>query len=106
MSWSMSKLPQANETCCYELEKAGTLLKLKNSGDRHLDTNFACVSAPEMVKVEVRIDGRLHDCVYAQASHSWWTLAGGKLFDHNGIAPGETIEITADGACALRIDWT
>lgn len=96
-------MPEPGETHVYQGK--GSLLKLKNTSKRYLDTNFACVSAPAPVCVEVRIDGRLHDCVYAQASHSWWTLAGGKLLDHNGLGPGETLEITSDGACALRIDW-
>lgn len=85
----------------------GTLVEITNDTDGHVDVNYASVTAPDIVCVEVFIDDRPQDCVYVGAggSHSWWAQAGGKLLPHNGLAPGETLKITTTGRCALRIDW-
>lgn len=91
----------------YKLEKAGKILRRKNSSDTHEDVNYASVTAPELVYIEVLIGGEVFDGVWVGpgSSHSWWTQAGGKLLDHNGLEPGEILEITSSGPCAFRIDW-
>ena len=91
----------------FHAAKAGTVLKHKNKSGAHEDVNYASVTAPELVYVEVKLGGRVHDGVWVGpgSSHSWWTPAGGKLLDHNGLDPGETLEITSTGPCAFRIDW-
>lgn len=86
---------------------AGIVVAHINETEAHEDVNYASVTAPELVYVEVRIDGRRHDGVWVGpgSSHSWWTPAGGKLLDHNGLDPGQALEIESTGPCALRIDW-
>jgi len=95
-------------TIVYEIGAyGGTLLEVTNAGKQHVDIGYASLTAPDIVRAEVWINDRLHDVVYAGGggSHSWWTQAGGKLLDHNGLSPGETLKIITDGACALRVDW-
>jgi hypothetical protein len=91
----------------YRLDKGGQVLKRKNTSKTHIDVNYASVTAPELAYVEVKISGEVFDGVWVGpgSSHSWWTAAGGKLLDHNGLEPGETLEITSTGPCAFRIDW-
>lgn len=91
----------------YQRHKGGVILKHKNTSKVHEDVNYASVTAPELVYVEVKIDKKVFDGVWVGpgASHSWWTAAGGKLLDHNGLDPGQTLEITSTGPCAFRIDW-
>jgi P pilus assembly chaperone PapD len=91
-----------------KLDKAGRVLKVKNTTKVHMDVNYASVTAPELVYVEVKIGEEVIDGVWVApgSSHSWWTAAGGKLLDHNGLDPGQTLEITSTGPCAFRIDWT
>lgn len=88
-------------------EKAGIVARVTNTDDCHRDVNYASLTAPELVYVEVKLGERVHDGVWVGpgSSHSWWTPAGGKLLDHNGLDPGETLTITSTGPCALRIDW-
>jgi uncharacterized RmlC-like cupin family protein len=90
-----------------ELDKAGTLVDFTNEGKKALDIVYASVTAPGIVKVEVRVNDELQDAVYVGAggSHSWWMNAGGKLLPHNGLASGDKLKIIASGKCALRIDW-
>lgn len=91
----------------FKLDKAGVVVKLRNTGKLHRDVNYASLTAPELVYVEIRLNRKVHDGLWigAGSTHSWWTGAGGKLLDHNGLNPGETLEITSTGPCALRIDW-
>lgn len=91
----------------YKLDGVGTVLEWKNDSGNHKDINYACVTAPEMCYVEILIDGVPFDGVHVGpgSSHSWWTQAGGKLLDHNGLDPDQTLTITSTGPCALRIDW-
>lgn len=91
----------------FHRKSAGTVIKYKNRSKVHEDVNYASVTAPELVYVEVKIGDNVHDGVWVGpgSSHSWWTPAGGKLLDHNGLDPGETLEITSTGPCAFRIDW-
>ena len=91
----------------YNLTKGGSVLKHKNPSNVHEDVNYASVTSPELVYVEVLIDGVAFDGVWVGpgSSHSWWTPAGGKLLDHNGLNPGQTLEIVSSGPCAFRIDW-
>lgn len=96
-----------SKTVHIKADKAGTVLKHKNGTKSHQDVNYASVTAPELVYVEIRLGGKAHDGVWVGpgASHSWWTPAGGKLLDHNGLNPGETLEIISTGPCAFRLDW-
>lgn len=91
----------------YKLEKGGLVLRKKNDSKVHIDANYASVTSPELVYIEVKIGKEVFDGVWVApgSSHSWWTMAGGKLLDHNGLDPGETLEITSTGPCAFRIDW-
>lgn len=94
-------------TVVYQAEGAGVLLDITNDTAGHIDCSYASLTAPKVVCCEVRIEGRLHDVVYAGngGSHSWWAQAGGKLLDHNGLDPGQRLTITVTGPAALRIDW-
>lgn len=96
-----------SRTAFIKADKAGVVLKHKNTSKVHEDVTYASVTAPELVFVEVRLGGKVHDGVHVGpgSSHSWWAPAGGKLLDHNGLDPGETLEIISTGPCALRIDW-
>lgn len=88
-------------------EKAGTLLRYKNKSKVHEDVNYASITAPELVRVNVFLDDELFDSVWVApgSSHSWWTPAGGKFLDHNGLNPGQTLTVVTTGPCALRLDW-
>lgn len=90
-----------------EMDGPGTVLEVTNDTDSYMDVLYASVTARKIMCLRVFIGDRLHDCVFAGAggSHSWWMNAGGKLLDHNGLDPGETLKITCDGPCAFRIDW-
>jgi len=94
----------------YKSPDAGQLLELKNETAKPMDADFACVSAPEIVEVDVFVISRKgdkthHDSVFVRESHSWWTRAGGKLLPASGLRPGESLLITTSGKAALRIDW-
>jgi hypothetical protein len=91
----------------YKTTEAGTVLDVLNDTGIHQDINYACVTAPQMTYVEIAIDGEPFDGVFVGpgSSHSWWTQAGGKILDHNGLDPDQRLTITADGPVALRIDW-
>ena len=91
----------------YEASENGLVCLVENTDDTHRDVNYASVTAPELVRVQVKLGKRIHDVVWVGpgSSHSWWAPAGGKLLDHNGLNPGETLEITSSGPCAFRIDW-
>lgn len=88
-------------------DEGGTLLHVTNNTDAHKDVDYASVTAKAPCYVSVMIDGIEIDGVYMApgGSHSWWTAAQGKLLDRNGLDPGQTLEITADGPVAFRIDW-
>lgn len=91
----------------YKLDKAGTVVDIKNDGKEHIDAVYASVTAPQLTFVEIIVDGETFDGVWVApgSSHSWWTNAGGKLLPPNGVKPGGHLKITASGACAVRIDW-
>lgn len=93
----------------YETERmdGGKLVDLTVAGEVTRDCRYASLTAPELVRCEVWVDGRLHDVVYAGAggSHSWWTYGGGKLLPQQGLRPGQRLEILVDGPAALRVDW-
>lgn len=88
-------------------EQAGALLDWTNDTGVHADVNYASLTAPQLTRVDVLIDGELFDQVWVGpgSSHSWWTSAGGKLLDHNGLDPGQRLLIQTSGPCALRLDW-
>lgn len=94
-------------TTLHEAAGEGVLVEITNDGEGYMDVLYASVTAPEIVRIEVYVGDDLHDVVYAGAggSHSWWMNAGGKLLDHNGLDPGQTLTITTSGKCALRLDW-
>jgi hypothetical protein len=101
------KLSEHRAQRFYKTEGAGTVLELVNDTGKHCDANYASVTAPELCYVEISIDDEVVDGVYVGpgSSHSWWTQAGGKLLDHNGLNPDQTLKVIADGPCAFRIDW-
>lgn len=72
-----------------------------------MDVMYASVTAPEIVHLRIFIDDELWESVYAGngGSHSWWQNAGGKLLNHTGLDPGQTLRIECDGPCAVRLDW-
>ena len=88
-------------------ELAGTVLDLTNDGKDHQDVVYACVTAPALAYLEIKIDGVVFDGVWVGpgSSHSWWTMAGGKFLPQSGVRLGAKILITATGPVALRIDW-
>jgi hypothetical protein len=85
----------------------GQPYRFRNDGDSPRDVGYASLTAPTVIRCEVRIDGELWDAVYAGAggSHSWWTSAGGKLLPHQGLLPGQELQVTTDGPAAFRVDW-
>lgn len=87
--------------------RSGILIEVLNDTDAYMDVNYASVTAPELCLVEVFIGDELFDAVWVGpgASHSWWTLAGGKLLDHNGLDAGQKLTIKSSGECCLRLDW-
>lgn len=86
---------------------AGVMLDVLNDTGAHMDVNYASLTAPKLVRVDVAVNDKLFDAVWVGpgSSHSWWTQAGGKFLDHNGLDPGHRLTITATGPCALRLDW-
>lgn len=91
----------------YETAGPGTLLDYRNKTDASQDINYASLTAPGVVRCEVRVDDDLIDVVYAGAgaSHSWWAGAQGKLLPASGLLPGQHLQIIVDGPAALRIEW-
>ena len=85
----------------------GEVISVTNDTALYMDVLYASVTAPTVTKIEVYLGERLHEVVFAGngGSHSWWLNAGGKLLDHNGLDPGQTMRIVSDGPCALRLDW-
>jgi len=88
------------------VEAAGVLLDYVNDHPFTLDSPYASATAPGVAFVAVEIDGVTVDAVYVGngSSHSWWTGAGGKLLPR-GLAPGQRLRVSADAACAFRVDW-
>jgi hypothetical protein len=76
-----------------------------------VDVVYASVTAPEITRVEVKIDDNLLDVVYVGGggSHSWWTNGGGKLIPSDryphGIPPNSTLTITSEKVAAIRVDF-
>lgn len=92
----------------HEAAAGSVIYERKNEKDAALDVLYASITAPAVVRCEVRIDEDIVDVVYAGAggSHSWWAQAGGKLIPiPNGLAPGKTLRILVSGPAAFRIDW-
>jgi hypothetical protein len=89
------------------IEGKGALLEFTNKSEQFLDANYASLTAPGSAKLEIFVNGVLHDAVHINSgsSHSWWTQAGGKFLPPNGIAPGESLKIVSSAEVALRIDW-
>ena len=83
-----------------------TLLDYTNEGTLQQDPSYACITAPLVVRCDVIVDGITVDTVWAGGggSHSWWTMAGGKLLRH-GLNPGQRLQIKTSGPAAFRIDW-
>lgn len=88
-------------------EKSGVVLDKRNDSDVHIDVNYASVTAPELIYLEIEVDGEVFDGVHVGpgSSHSWWTTAGGKFLPASGLKPGSRLIVKATGRCALRLDW-
>ena len=76
------------------------------------DVSYASLTAPQVVRCDVEVDGQVVDTVWAGAggSHSWWTPAGGKFLPPDvapsGLAKGQRLRVIVSGPCALRLDWS
>lgn len=86
-------------------EVPGRVFEFKPDPDRvpqHI--NYASVTAPGIVRVEVRVSGKIVDVVYAGngGSHSWWASGGGPLCEALGAE--DVLEVFASGKCAFRFD--
>lgn len=88
----------------------GTLLDLKADADVYVI--YASLTAPAIVRCEVRLNGELVDVAYAGngGSHSWWASGQGGLVpgtkDKRWILnAGEHLTVTANGQCAFRADF-
>ena len=88
-------------------EGNGLIYELVNDRKVARDVVYASLTAPTVVRCEVWIDDKLWDVVYAGAggSHSWWTMAGGKLLPPPGLLPGQRLRIIVNNFAAFRIDW-
>ena len=84
----------------------GLVYRYRNDTPHPLQCEYACVTAPEVIRCDVLVNGRAVDVVYAGAggSHSWWTNAGGRLLP-SPLQPGETLDVHLSGPGAFRIDW-
>jgi hypothetical protein len=101
-----------SEMSIYEVGVAGgTLVDVANNKGKFRDVVYASVTAPVVARIEVYIGTVLVDVVYVGggASHSWWTMGGGKLIPPdrfpNGVPHGSNLKITSTGAAVCRIDW-
>ena len=65
---------------------------------------YASVTAPSIVRCEVRRGDKIVDIVFAGAggSHSWWAGAAAPMM--RDLLKGEKIEVSVDGPAAFRID--
>jgi hypothetical protein len=84
----------------------GEVYRYKNDTEAPVQCEYACVTAPKVIRCEVAIDRKIVDIVYAGngGSHSWWTPAGGRLLCRT-LQPGETLTVSLSGRGAFRIDW-
>lgn len=90
----------------YKSEEAGVVVDYTHEADAFTAVNYACVTAPQLAYVEVAVNDRILDGVWVGpgSSHSWWTMAGGKLLRFD-MRNGDRLIVTASGPVALRIDW-
>ena len=88
------------------------LVDYTHEGRTARDVTYASLTAPEVVRCDIEIDGNIVDTVWAGGggSHSWWTGAGGKFLPPSvapsGLSKGQRLLVVVTGPCALRIDWS
>ncbi len=90
------------------LEGQGVLLDYVNDTEAARFIPYASVTAPQLVRVEVWVDGERVDAVYAGngGSHSWWASSGGCLVPSGSLLRGQRLRVIADHPCAFRLDWS
>lgn len=106
-SITVENMAEFQDQSVYETGDAGILLYIKNDTDGYMDVVYASLTSHDRCIFDVYLGEKHHDRVYAVPgmSHSWWLNAGGKLLDHNGLDPGQTLLLKATGRVALRLDW-
>jgi hypothetical protein len=98
-----------------ELDEAGVLADWKNETDRYVAIQCACVTAPNPVRCEVRLQSQqrafktvlgLVDIVYCggNSTHTWWNQASHGLVPGGILKPGERVVVVCDGKAAFRMD--
>ena len=84
----------------------GIVWDFTNTGETAREIRYASLTAPNVVRCDVRLDDTLVDVVYAGAggSHSWWGAGNGPLIPDGTLRPGQRVVVTVDGPAAFRVD--
>jgi hypothetical protein len=84
----------------------GVVYEYKNDTPNPVQCEYASLTAPEVIRCEIKVDDKVVDVVYAGrgGSHSWWSQGGGRLLS-KPLPPGAKLTVRLSGQGAFRIDW-